>query len=199
MKKIIISVLLAVALVVIPVSSALAETSQEVTVTATPTFICIAIAQNTWTINGIDGDEKIDKGTTYFSNDTGETGDVTPPSETVDIGECYFVIVNTSTVATDITANMVHFTGGDAMQNSNAGYEAGGEGVFGASTYITGATWPDHAVTLENSGSDALKENLTASADIEFGVAIEVQTDDFLSASAMTSTITVTATEYSAS
>lgn len=177
---------------VVPVAAA---TTAEITVTATPTFLAIAITQNTWTINGIDGDSKIDLDTTYYSNETGASGDITAPSATVEATECYFTITNTSNVVTDQTANMVHFTGGDAMQNTDTGYATNAAGSFGASTYTTGAAWTGGAVILKNAGSSAMITSLAATTDQKFGVAIKSQSGAWTSASAMTSTITVTATE----
>ena len=121
MKKTLLAMLLALALVVVPVGSALADTSQDVTVTATPSYISIANAPGTWTINGLDGSGVIEPNTTYYANPDG-TDDVTPPSATVFAIECNFQITNTSSVATDITVTWGDFTGGGAdMTNSNAG------------------------------------------------------------------------------
>ena len=55
MKRLIISIVMAVTLLVIPVSGALAATSQNVTVTATPAFISISNTPTTWTVNGLTG------------------------------------------------------------------------------------------------------------------------------------------------
>jgi flagellar basal body-associated protein FliL len=64
-KKLLISIILAVALLLIPVSGAFALTSQNVTVTAAPAFISIANTPSDWTINGITGSGKIVPNTTY--------------------------------------------------------------------------------------------------------------------------------------
>jgi len=172
-----------------------AAPTADITVTATPSYIAIAIAQNTWTVNGIDGTGKIAVATTYYSNADGASGDVTPPSATVLIAECYFVIANASSVETDLTTNMIHFTGGEAMQNSDLGYTSAGAGEFGASTYITGAAWPGGSVICKNSGSAAMELDLPATTQAEFGIALKTQSDVWLSGDAMTSTITVTATD----
>jgi len=189
-------VLIALVVLLVP-STAFAATSATVTVTATPSFISITIAQSTWTINGIDGSGKIAPNTTYYSNATGATGDVTPPSATVVDGECYFMVDNTSSVVTDLTTNMIHFTGGDAMQNIDTGYTTNGANAFGASTYISGAAWPGGAVILKNAASAAMKVDLAATTDLYFGVAIKTQSGAWSSGSNMTSTITVTATDSS--
>lgn len=194
-KRLILSAALALMLLFsfsVPVFAAVNAT---VTVTATPSYIAISIAQDTWTVNGIDGTGKIAIATTYYSNADGASGDVTAPSATVLIAECYFVIVNTSSVETDLTTNMVHFTGGDIMQNSDLGYTSAGAGEFGASTYVKGLAWPGGSVICKNSGSDAMVSDLAATTDIEFGIALKTQSDAWTSGDAQTSTITVTATD----
>ena len=194
-RRLIVSLVLALALVLSFSLPVFADTSKNVTVTATPSFISISIAQGTWTINGIDGTGKIAPSTTYYSNATGASGDVTAPTATVINGDCYFEIANTSTVETDMTANMVHFTGGDAMQNNGTGYATNGANAYGASTYTTGAAWPAGAVLLKNSASSALKADVAATTNVFFGVAIKTQSGAWASGSNMTSTITVTATD----
>lgn len=196
--KRLLSVLLAVMLVISVVGltaiPALAATTATITVTATPSFIAIAIAQNTWTINGIDGSGKIAINTTYYSNGTGASGDVTAPNNPVVDGDCYFEIANTSTVATDMTANMSDFAGGDAMTNINTGYANNGANQYGASTYTTGAAWPAGAVILKSSASAALKASVGATTNVFFGIAIKTQSGAWASGTNETSTVTVTAT-----
>ena len=78
MKKTLIAILLAVALTVIPVGSALAATSQNVTVTATPTFISITNSQGNFPFG------------------------VVTASGTPNTGTGWSTITNDSTVAIDI-------------------------------------------------------------------------------------------------
>ena len=190
MKRWLIALVLALALVVAITIPALADTSQDVTVTATPTYIAIANAPSTWTVNEETGDSLIDTSTEYWSNPLGDT---TTPSDPVVDSECRFTITNTSTVITDLTVNFPHFTGGDAMQNSGTG--SGGAGTFGAYSYCTGMTYSTGKVIADNSGSGPMKEDLAATTNIKWGVSCDAQTDAWSSPSAMTSTITITATE----
>jgi hypothetical protein len=194
--SLILSVLVSLVVLLSVAIPASANTTATITVTATPAFIGIAIAQSTWTINGIDGSGLVTNNTTYYSNATGASGDVTPPSATVVDGECYFTIVNTSTIATDITANMADFTGGDASTNINTGYANNGANTYGASTYISGAAWTAGAVILKSSASSAMKSDLGATTDLLFGVALKTQSGVWASPTAMSSTITVTATAH---
>lgn len=187
-------VLIALAVLLVP-PTAYAAIDAPITVTATPSFISISIAQSTWTINGIDGNGKIAPATTYYSNATGASGDITAPSVTVVDGECYFTIANTSTVITNITINFPHFTSGDAMQNTGLGYATNGANAFGASSYISGAAWPGGAVILQNTGSAPTKSNLAATTNLLFGIAIKTQSSAWASGTSMTSTVLATATQ----
>ena len=190
MKKIIVSLALALALLLGISVPVLAATSQDVTVTATPSYIAIANAPSTWTVNGITGGGKIAPATEYWSNPLGDT---TTPSDPVVDGECRFTITNTSNVITDLTVNFIHFTGGDAMQNSGTG--SGGVGTFGAYSYCTGMTYSTGKVIADNTGSGPMKEDLATTTNIKWGVSCDTQTDAWTSGNAMTSTVTITATE----
>ena len=90
MKRLIISVILTLVLLMVPASGVLAATDT-VEVTATPGYVSISNAPDTWTLNGIDGNGVIDPDTTYYANPAG-TDDITPPSATVLDTECYFTI-----------------------------------------------------------------------------------------------------------
>jgi len=190
-----------VALMLGAITPAMAADFDDITVTATPSFLSISIANDAWTVNGLgDNDPALNSfgvivpATTYYSNPIDDAVDTVAPSATVLEAECHFEIANASTIVTDITANMVHFTGGDAMQNSDGCYTDAEAGEFGASTYIEGATWVGDAVILANSGSGAMEEDLAATTNLFFGIAIKTQSDAWASGDAMTSTVTVTAT-----
>ncbi len=192
MKRIILSLTLALVLLLVPASGAFAATSQTVTVTAIPSFISIANSPDNWTVNGIDGNSRIATSTTYYANPTGSSGDVTAPQSTVVDGDCYFTITNTSTVTTNITANWSDFTGGDAMTNSNTGSATATS--FGAYVWISGMTYATGKVIAKSSGSDALKSGLAASTNLLWGATISTRTNAWTSGSTQTSTITLTAT-----
>jgi len=166
-----------------------AATTQDVTVTATPAYISIANDLSTWTVNGLTGSGVIAPATEYWSNPLGDT--LTPSDPVVD-GECRFTITNSSTVITDLTVNFIHFTGGDAMQNSGTG--SGGVGTFGAYSYCTGMTYSTGKVIADNAGSGPMKEDLAVTTNIKWGVSCDTQTDVWTSGDDMTSTITITAT-----
>ena len=194
MRKLLLSLALALILVVSFAVPVFAAPSADVTITATPTYLSITIAPNTWTINGSPGDAKIDLNTVYYSN-AAAVVDTTPPSATVLIAECLFVVTNGSNVISTLTGNLPDFTGGGAMTNIGTGYANNGANAFGASTYITGSTWPTGAVVLAATGSAAIKTSLAVSTNLEFGIAFKSQSGAFTSGAAQTGVCTVTATE----
>ena len=191
MKKLIIGLALAVLLVASLTIPALAATSQDVTVTATPSYIAISNDPATWSVGDVAAGTtaRLTINTAYYSNPLGAT---TVPSDPVVDGECRFTLTNTSSVAIDLTVNIVHFTGGDAMQNGDTG--SAGVGSFGSYTYCTGMTYSTGKVICKNSGSTVLKDALAATTNIKWGIMLTTQTDAWTSGSAMSSTATITAT-----
>ena len=128
--------------------------------------------------------------TTYYSNPLGAT---TQPTEAGILDtECRFTITNTSSVATDLTVNFIHFTGGDAMQNSGTG--SGGVGTFGAYSWPSGAVYSTGKVIALNAGSAVMKNALAATTNIKWGLTLSTQTDEWTTGAAMSSTVTITAT-----
>jgi len=194
-RRILVGILLALVLVLMPVAPALAATSQNVTVTATPAFIAIANAPGTWAPNDIVGDGVSPKGfiapdTVYYSN---PLGDATVPSDPVVDGECQYTITNTSTIITDLTVNFPDFTGGDASTNTDTD-GSNGAGAFGAFSYCSGMTYSTGKVVAKTTGSAAMKEDLAATTDIKWGLTMETQSDAWTSGTAMESTVVITAT-----
>jgi len=192
MKKLLVTMLLALALIVVPVTPVLALTAQDVTVTATPSFIAISNAPGTWTVNDIVG--VVTKGvmvvdTVYYSN---PLGDCTSPSDPVVDGECRFTITNTSTVITDLTVNFPDHAGGDASTNSDLG--TNDTTKFGAYVYCTGMTYSTGKVICKKAASAPMKEDLAATTNILWGITYESQSDAWTSGTPMTSTVTITAT-----
>lgn len=198
MKRILVAILLVLALMSVGTMPALAAPSDNITVTVTPAFLSISIAPDTWAPNDIVGDNVTPKGTTapdtvYYAN---PLGDATIPSDPVVDGECRFTITNTSSVATDITVNFPDHTGGDASTNSNLG--TNGATTFGAYSYCTGMPYSTDKVIAKVTGSDPMKTNLGATTNLKFGLTYETQTNAWTVATAMASTVNVTATYYMA-
>jgi len=193
MRKTLIAILMALALVVVPVGSALADSSVTVNVTATPAFVSLTVDVNTWEINGIAvPGSKIRPSTTYYSNPLGDT---TAPATPVVDSACRFQFTSNGNVAIDITCNFANFAG-IVMTNSNGGYTVNGATAFGASGYASVAAWPGGAVIFQNANSAKFIDNLPAGGTKKWGVALKTQSDVFTAATAMTSTITCTAAEH---
>lgn len=191
MRRILVGVLLALILVMLPVVPVLADTSQNITVTATPGFIGIANAPSAWTVNDVaDATGKyIIVNTQYYSNPLGDT---TIPSDPVVDGECRFTITNTSSILTDLTVNFPDHTGGDASTNSNLG--TNDTTKFGSYSYCTGMTYSTGKVIAKATGSSPMKEGLAATTNIKWGLSYLSQTNAWTSGTNMTSTVVITAT-----
>lgn len=170
---------------------ALALTSQDVTINATPAYMSISNAPINWTINDVAdaGSKSILKDTIYYSNPLGDT--TTPTVGGAVDAECRFTITNASTVAIDLIVLFPDHTGGDACANSNTG--ANDTTKFGAKTYFTGqasGAW----IIAKSAGSDVGKDALGATTNIKWGLVYESQSNDWTSGDLMTSTVTLTAT-----
>lgn len=191
MRKLLVVMVLALALILVPVTPALAATEQEVTVTGVPAFIAISNAPATWDINDVAEatGKTIAPDTLYYSNPLGDTT-IPTVGGAVD-GECRFTITNTSTVIIDLTVLFPDHTGGDASTNSETG--ANGATSFGAYSYFSGqiqGAW----VVAKDTGSAAGLEDLAATTNIKWGLIYESQSDAWTSGDAMSSTVTITAT-----
>lgn len=189
MKKRFIAILTIIGLAVLfSATPILAATSQNVTITATPSYIDIANSPGTWTLNGITGGGKIDVDTVYYANPLGDT---TTPSATVQAGECQFDLTNTSSIATDITVNCGDFSGGDAnMTNSNDG--SNGASTYGGYSWYAGLSYASKVV-MKTSASSVLYDGLAASTNIDWGAEIETQTGAWAGSSSSTATMTISA------
>ena len=188
MKRLFISFVLAVTLLVVPVAGALAQTDT-VTVTATPSYLGISNLPIDWTLNSITGNSVIEPATTYYSNPGGDT---TTPSATVLVGECRFTIDNTSSVATNVVIDISNFTGGlDPMTNSNDGSNEAG--IFGAYSWYSGMTYTGK-VAAQTTGSATLYPNLAAGTDLQWGMEVTTQSDAWAGGTSSTATITITLT-----
>ncbi len=196
MKKIVIGLMVAVLLTVGLVSPMVAGTSQNVTVTATPSYIAIANTPGTWTINGVKGDAMILTDTIYYAIGAAKASDVTAPGETVVAADCRFGLTDTSSVNITLKVTMEDFAGGSAnMANSEDG--SNGATNYGAYSYYEGMTYADKKVVKEvaNIGTTTAMYTSTAAggADIAWAIQVETQTDAWAGSTPSTSTLTITA------
>lgn len=179
-------------LVTAPASVSAAD-YQDVTITATPSYIAIVCSPTAFTINSETGDSTIETSTTYYSNPLGDT---TSPSSPVVDGECKFDITNSSSVNIDLTVDMEDFTGGDAnMTNGETG--TAGATSYGAYSYYSGLNpYTGKVIIKKNAtGSDVLWTSSTPGANIKLGFEIGTQTTAWAGSGSSTSTLKITATK----
>lgn len=192
MKRLVISIVLAAALVIGPASGALADTSQDVTVTATPAYISIANTPGTWTINGeVAGNGVLVPDTLYYAN---PLGDETAPSATVVNGECRFAVTNTSTVDIDIIVNFPDPVAGDSTNSNLATNDTTKFAAHSYTSYATFNAWPTNKQIAKTTGSTVLLSTTTVGDEFWWGLEYESQSDAWTSGTAMVSTVTITAT-----
>jgi len=171
-----------------PVGVALAASSQNITITAIPTFIAITNTPATWTINGITGNGFILPNTTYYSNPLGDT---TAPASTVADGSCRFTVTNaSSSVALDLTVTFGNFSNGDASTNSDTG--SNGATSFGAYAWYSGMTYSSKVIA-KTTGSSLLYDEWSGST-LKWGAEIKTQSNAWTVGTSMTATMTITAT-----
>lgn len=171
-----------------------AASSANVTVTGTPLFLSITNTPNTWTINGIVGSGTISEDTKYYANPLGDT---TPPSATVDAGECQFnVSVAAGATTCDLTVNFGNFSGGDAVMTNSNDKTTNGATEFAAAAYCTGMTYADAPDAKSSGSSEMYSTGLAAGASLKWGLMIETRTDAWTGSGASTATVTITATEH---
>ncbi len=196
MKKILIGLMVAVLLTVGLVTPMMGATSQNVTVTATPSYIAIANTPGTWTLNGVKGDAMILTDTIYYAIGAAKASDTTAPGATVVDADCRFALTDTSSVNITLKVTMEDFAGGDAnMGNSEDG--SNGATTYGSYSYYSGMTYADKKVVKEvaNIGTTTAMYTSTVAggADINWAVYVETQTDAWAGSGSSTSTLTITA------
>jgi len=185
-KRILVGIVLAIALILLAVVPAMAT---DITITATPSYISFSSTPTTWTLNGITGSGVIATDITYYANPLGDT---TPPGTTVADGECQFTWTNDSSVNIAITVNCGSFTGGDATM-TNSGTGSNGATSYGAYSWYSGMTYANKVV-VKSSGSDALYTTTTPGEDKKWGAEILTRTDAWTGGTSSTAIMTITAT-----
>ena len=192
MKRLFISSILALALMVVPVAGALAAPTATVNVTAVPSFISISISPTDWTMNGINGSGVLDIDTTYYSKASGS--ETLTFSDPVTDAECYHAVTNTSGIDVNLKADMANFANGIAPMTNGGG--TAGANAFAAWVCEGGsaADWSTDKVVMETTGSGTFWASSTPGADIEVAFGVQTQTSAWTDATSQASTITLTAT-----
>lgn len=144
MKRLLISVILAIALAIVPASGVLAGTTATVTVTAVPSYIDISIDNTEWLLNGISGSGVLDIGTTYYSKASGSETEMF--SDPVTDAECWHTVTNSSTVSITLKADMADFTGGATPMTNGDG--TAGASAFAAWVSESGSSWSSDKVVM---------------------------------------------------
>jgi hypothetical protein len=158
-RKTLIAILTALVLVVIPVGTALAATTADVTVTATPSFISITNAPSSWPIGVVEAG---------LDESTGETN---------------FTITNDSTIAIDTTIEC----DGWGTQPDDWTYGASGpdQGQLNASNGSVG--YPITVPEVPSGSPADLHDNVPVGTDPQWG--LELDTPSSFSFGAQQSTI----------
>ena len=195
--RVIVAVALTLALLVaITVPVAFAATTQDVVITAQPSWLTISNDPDVWTLNDIVGDGVTSKGyiavdTIYYAN---PQGDGTPPTATVEANECQFEANTTgSSVAVDLSVNCGNFTGitGD-MDNSGTG--ANGAATYGGYSYYEGGS--SAGVVMAETGSGVLISDLAIDSTKKWGAWIETRTTAWADDTSGTATMTISAVQH---
>jgi len=191
MKRLLISSILALALLMVPVAGVLAaEDTATVNVTAVPSFVSISISNTDWTINEISGSGVLTKDTTYYSKASGD--ETLTFSDPVTDAECWHTVTNDSSVNITLKADMSNFSSGtDPMTNGNG---TAGANAFAAWVSESGSDWSTDKVVMNTTGSITFWTSSSAGDDIKIGFGVQTQTGDWTGGGAQTSTIILTAT-----
>ena len=173
MKRLVISVVLAIALVIIPASGVLAATTQDVLVTATPIYVSISNTPGTEAL-----------GTVAASSTTWAHGSA--PSAPLDDATCTFTVTNDGSVAENIGIEATNPTGGIGWTLAGTV----GENIVVMKAGFEGETHAEmQVVTTSN---EAFISSLAAAGDIDWEFSLETGT--FTDGAEKSSTITLTAT-----
>lgn len=144
-KRFLIPVLLAVGLIGVMAGPALAATTADITVTATPNYVAITCNQSTYDFAGVDAG--VDENTTTS----------------------WATIDNTSSVQTDQTISVTTATwaGGVTWTHSDTATAGSDQAGLKANK---GGTWGVGDVIIKNSSPNYIAENQAATTDYSFGI-----------------------------
>ncbi len=147
MKRILISLVLALLLILGTALPAMAATTADVTVTATPTFIGITVSPTSY-----------DFGTVADSSTTNTT-------------TTYFTINNTSSVQTDQTISVTGTTWSGGVTWAHSETATPGADTVGLKAQ-KGGTWGAAAVIVKNGTPNYIAENQAANTNYSFGLSL---------------------------
>ena len=179
MRKWIVIVLLALVLSIGTAVPALAATTADITITATPTYIAMTLSNdpNTWAIG------TVAENTTYYW-----TADDLVPAEPLADGDMHETITNTGSVAEDIDISCGNFTGGVGWTLSAD--DSPGANEVNLRAGITGMATRAAMVQVTNAPIE-LKDALAASGTVM--MCLELETGTFTDGVAKSGITTLTA------
>lgn len=189
MKRLIISLVLALALLMIPASGVFAGTTANVDVTAVPSLVDVSISNASWTINGINGNGAIEANQTYYSQKT--QGETTVFGDPVLTANCWNVVTNNSTVNITLKADMADFAGGTVPMTNGDGTQ--GANAFAAWVCAAGSNWSTQKQIMKTTNSTVFWTSSSAGDDIEIGFGVQTQSGAWSDYTTQTTTILLTA------
>lgn len=145
MKRLLLSLVLALVLAIIPCSVAFAATTADITVTATPNYVGISIDIPTLDFSGVDAG--VDEQTLTD----------------------YFTIDNVSTVQTDQTISVTTATWAGGVTWTHSDTATAGADTAGLKANKDG-TWGVGDVIVKNSSPNYIAEDQAATTDYSFGL-----------------------------
>ena len=171
---------LALICILVPSSAALAATTADVTVTATPTYIAMTNSEATWALGAVL------ENTSYWWTTAG-----TAPAEPFVAGDMKSTITNTGSVAEDFSVHAHNFTGGvgwtlhATVPNAN---------VVVLSVGITGCANEAAMLDLVDTTPQSFVSNLAAAGTVKWCALLKTGT--FGDGVAKSATVTLTATQH---
>lgn len=180
MRKAILSVALALMLLVVFAVPIFADTTQDVTITATPTYIALTNSEATWPV-----------GTVVASTAYWWTADTLVPADPFVDGDMKSTITNTGSVAEDIDIKVAAFTGGTGWTISTDDTPV--EGEISIRAGVTG-TANEAAMVQVITTDTELVDALATSGTIMWCMEMETPAS-FTDGVAKTGIVTLTATQ----
>ena len=180
MKRLLISSILALALMVVPISGALAADFAEVSITATPSYVSITNTEASWAVGSVA------VSTAYWWTADGNA----PDPEPFEAADMKSTITNTGSVAEDVGIKVAAFSGGDGWTISTDDSPAEGENSLRAG--ITGTT-NEAAMVQVITTNTSLTTSLGSSSTIKWCMEMETAAS-FADGAEKTGVVTITAT-----
>lgn len=166
----------------IPSVASAAETAT-VTISATPTYLCVSISYNdahdsSWAVGTVAASTAW-----YWWDDEG--GAQAEPGWALASGDCAASLTNCGSIASDIDGNITNFTGGVGWTCVTG---AVGENTVQVTAYPEGAANEAAGVELESGTNHEVIDNLAASASK--GIELSLETGTFTDGDAKSATVT---------